>query len=348
MLPDGRRVKISADSEAQLREQRDTVLLDRQHRKLGLPGLLSTRAPTLVKMIKAYRREHDELAARGGLGAATLDHYYQCTAGVLAWLAEERLEHLRPGELDDRLVKRYASWREGRKLTKKARRPASDVQVRKDLVLLVRVYRWAGEERRWAVPKNLRRHKGGKRILAAPKLFAWLDAMSVGTLERTLAEAAITTSLRPSDLFALELDQVDLEERVFTLVTQKDRKTLIIPFGEELEAHLRAWLKRRQPTLHHRLLFHLEGRPVTSQTLRRRYAAASEAVSIDPPIEYLGGLRNSIAAYLVDAGVPLNHVQLLLGHTDPRTTQGYIKGFTPMKLLRELAGKVERVRGKGE
>jgi integrase len=342
-LPDGRRVKISADSEAALREQRDTVLLDRQHRKLGLPGLLRRR-PLLDTVIRDFLSAHDDRARAGTLAQGTVDHYYQCSDGWRIWLREERLDSLEAADLTDSHVQRYIAWRLGRKLTKKASRLPSDVQVRKDLTQLRRVLSWAGIERRWSIPRTLRRNKGGKRIITPDQLFAFLDAMPEGSLERTLAEVGIATGMRPSDIDALELGSVDLESRIFRLVTKKDRKVLVIPFEDHLARHLGLWLERRMATVTHSKLFHLAGRPVDRHTVRGRFRKASKAAGIEPPLEFVGSLRNALVAYLRDEGASWDDLSDFLGHTNVRTTRDYARAYVSLKRKREVARQVEKLR----
>lgn len=68
---------------------------------------------------------------------------------------------------------------------------------------LVRVYRWAGVERRWAIPRTLRRRKEGKRIVTPEQLFAFLDAGDErgGVVSRPAASTA-SSSVHPHRLRA--------------------------------------------------------------------------------------------------------------------------------------------------
>jgi integrase len=342
-LPDGRRVKISADSEAALREQRDTVLLDRQHRKLGLPGLLRRR-PLLDNVMRDFLRAHEERVRAGTLAQGTIDHYYQCSDGWRIWIREEGLEALEAEALTDGHVQRYIAWRLGRKLTRKSSRLPSDVQVRKDLTQLRRVLLWAGIERRWSIPRTLRRNKGGKRIITPAQLFAFLDVMPEGSLERTLAEVGIATGMRPSDIDALELGSVDLESKLFRLVTRKDHKVMVIPFEDHLARHLGLWLERRRATMNHSKLFHLAGRPVDRHTVRGRFRKASKAAGIEPPLEFVGSLRNAFVAYLREDGASWDDLSDFLGHTNVRTTQDYARAYVSLKRRRAVAARGEAMR----
>ncbi|HVS03068.1 MAG TPA: site-specific integrase [Thermoanaerobaculia bacterium] len=339
----GKRVKETFATLEQAVQFRDAVELDAKLRKHGLPGLIRAR-PALVAIIRDFLEAHELRVRAKTLADGTLLSYHQRTAGVVQWVTQElRLPGLCADEVDDGLVARYIGWRVGRKLGKKATRVPTKVMVRKDLGLLSRIYRWAGVERRWSIPRNLPRSHGGKRVLEPEQVFAFLDAMPVGSLERTVAEHAIATGMRPSDIFATREDQIDLEEGLLRFVAQKTGKVQVIPFGEDLVEHFRAWRRSRPPAVSG-LLYHVQGRKVTASTLRKRFRRAATAAKIDPPLEYIGGARNALISWLLDAGESPYAVAAMVGHEDLRTTMGYQRRYLPMKALRRVAGRVAGMR----
>lgn len=316
--------------------------LDAAHRKHGLPPLIRRR-PVLAVVIERFRKDGDQRVIAGTLADSTLTSYYQRTDGILGWLEDRGTPGMFAEELDDHLIAEYVHWRIGRPLTKKARRAPTDVMTRKDLALLSRIYRWAGIERRWTIPRNLRRSHGGKRVLEPAKFFAFLDAMEKASLERTVGELALSTGLRFANIRALQLEEIDFSDRVIRTTSAKTRRPLTVAFSEDLADHLRAWLKNRKPAVT-RLLFHLDARPLQPGSLRRRFRAASKAAGIDPPIEYIGGARNAFIAYLLESGVHVEDVAAFVGHSDPRVTLGYSKAYLPLAALRRVADKIARLR----
>jgi len=321
---------------------RDLVEVDGALRRHGLPGITQERR-RLVDLVEAFREEADARALEGSLRASTAEAYRKQTAGPLKWLLESGRETVNAAELDDRAVAAYVAWRRGRRLSDDARRPAGSVQVRKDLVMLRRVYGWAAVEPAWRIPRHLPRSTGGKRVVPRTQLFAWLDAMPRGSLQRTVAELAIATGMRPGDIYALEFDQVDLANKLITFAAAKTGRAQVVPIGDELHAHLEAWLRERMPAITRRL-FHLRGLPLTDQTLRSRFRTASKAAAIEPPLQYLGVARNAVIAWLLEAGQDPYAVARLVGHSQLATTMGYQRAYLPLDALRRATGALSDMR----
>ena len=184
-----------ADTEDAAIEIRDAFRLDGSLRKYGLPGLIR-REPALLALIDAFL----DAPHLRDLAPATVDHYRYCLAGFRVFLRDEaRNEAITAAAFDDLLVGRYRRWRTSRRLTEKARKIPSDVQVSKDLTILAMVYRYARVAQPWRMPRRIQRNLGGKRIPALEQFLAFLEAMPEGSLERTFAECLANTGMRPID-----------------------------------------------------------------------------------------------------------------------------------------------------
>jgi integrase/recombinase XerD len=171
-----------------------------------------------------------------------------------------------------------------------------------------------------ALPKSLT-EEDVESLLSAPDTN---DAL--GFRDRTMLELLYATGLRVSELVALELSQVNLQQGVVR-VTGKGGKERLVPLGEEALN----WLER---FIRHERVEITNGRPVDAIFPTRRGAAMTRQAfwqlikrytvkaNINKPLSP-HTLRHAFATHLINHGADLRVVQLLLGHSNLSTTQIY-------------------------
>lgn len=162
------------------------------------------------------------------------------------------------------------------------------------------------------------------RLLEAPD-----PATPLGRRDRALLEFLYGTAVRVAEAVALDLGDLDLEDRT-SLVTGKGRKQRLVPLGskavEAIRAYLPDRLALRQPGRDDGALFlNARGRRLTRQgvwTIVRNAArrAAIPSGRVSPHV-----LRHSAATHMVEGGADLRTVQELLGHASISTTQVYTR-----------------------
>jgi integrase/recombinase XerD len=144
--------------------------------------------------------------------------------------------------------------------------------------------------------------------------------------DRAMLETLYSTGLRVSELVALRVSDIDLEEG-FVRCRGKGSKDRIVPLGSLARAYLLRYLNeaRSRFTTHADdgcLFLTARGRGMTRvafwQLLRRRSIEASIAVPLSPHT-----LRHSFATHLLDGGADLRSIQEMLGHSQIGTTQIY-------------------------
>jgi len=147
--------------------------------------------------------------------------------------------------------------------------------------------------------------------------------------DRAFLELLYGSGLRVSELFALDLEAVNLRA-CEVRVLGKGRKERIVPIsGKALEA-LEAYLPRRPELCHPKtgfydaeaLLLTRRGRRLgvrRIQLLVQRYGA----LGAGRPDLHPHALRHSCATHLLEGGADLRVIQELLGHSSLSTTQRY-------------------------
>jgi integrase/recombinase XerC len=172
----------------------------------------------------------------------------------------------------------------------------------------------------------------------------------LGRRDRAILELFYASGLRLSELVAIDLEDLNLSDRMVR-VMGKGGKERLVPFNQSTLSAIRAWMndraaitatkdtkpatKRAKPTkrVDHRLgrkkpdtrdaLFinyrgtRLTGRSV-DRLLRRYVAQCSTRIGISPH-----ALRHSFATHLLQRGADLRAIQELLGHARLSTTQRY-------------------------
>lgn len=172
----------------------------------------------------------------------------------------------------------------------------------------------------------------------------------LGRRDRAILELFYASGLRLSELVAIDLEDINLSERMVR-VMGKGGKERLVPFNQSTLSAIKAWMKDRELLLVSRRkpeppraiakrgvspkrpraakadtrdpLFinyrgsRLTGRSVDRQ-LRRYVAQCSTRLGISPH-----ALRHSFATHLLQRGADLRAIQELLGHARLSTTQRY-------------------------
>ncbi|MBK8469898.1 MAG: tyrosine recombinase XerC [Actinomycetales bacterium] len=143
--------------------------------------------------------------------------------------------------------------------------------------------------------------------------------------DRAILEMLYASGVRVSELTALDVDDIDLNDQVVR-VMGKGSKERVVPFGDPAARAVQAWLARRPSMLAASsgaaLFVGRRGRRVDPRQVRevvhRLIAQVPGAPDLGPH-----GLRHSTATHLLDGGADLRVVQELLGHASLATTQIY-------------------------
>ncbi len=144
--------------------------------------------------------------------------------------------------------------------------------------------------------------------------------------DRTMLELLYATGMRVSELVALDVESVDLEQgsvRCFG----KGSKERVVPIHARAVRYLRSYLEEARPRMAGRasggsLFLNQRGGRLSRQglwlILKRYVRLANITRKLTPHT-----LRHSFATHLLQGGAPLRHVQELLGHASITTTQVY-------------------------
>ena len=142
--------------------------------------------------------------------------------------------------------------------------------------------------------------------------------------DRAMLELLYSSGLRLSELVALNMDSVDLEDAVVT-VTGKGGKTRRVPVGRYALAALGDWRVQR-PQLagagESALFVSRSGCRISGRSVQERVRLWAIKSGIGTHV-HPHMLRHSFATHILESSGDLRAVQELLGHSDISTTQVY-------------------------
>lgn len=161
------------------------------------------------------------------------------------------------------------------------------------------------------------------------KLLDLDDPSPLGRRDRSILELLYATGLRASELCGLDVDDVDLDDRLLRTVG-KGRTERQIPFGRVAARATRAYLDVRQGWLAaaedggdpEALYLTPGGGRLGTNGLRAMVKRRLRESAVDKDVTP-HALRHSFATHLLNAGADLRAIQELLGHASLGTTERY-------------------------
>ncbi len=159
------------------------------------------------------------------------------------------------------------------------------------------------------------------RLLAAP---SGGDARALR--DRALLELFYSSGLRVSELAALSLQQVNLEQG-FVRVFGKGSKERVVPIGTKAADAMQTYLQSGRPQLVKKktgsqVFLNPRGTALSRVALWMIVKKNAERAGITKSVKP-HGLRHSFATHLLSGGADLRAIQEMLGHASISTTQIY-------------------------
>lgn len=158
-------------------------------------------------------------------------------------------------------------------------------------------------------------------LLAAPKGQSLLE-----TRDRAILELFYASGLRLSELVALNLDQVDLENKLVR-VLGKGNKERMVPVGQKALDALKTYLQKRITFLNGKpdqkgIFLNKSGDRISARAVERLIEKYLKVTGIQKKVTpHI--LRHTFATHLLNNGADMRGIQELLGHASLSTTQRY-------------------------
>jgi integrase/recombinase XerD len=182
------------------------------------------------------------------------------------------------------------------------------------------------------------------RCLSDGQLKQVLASLSLSTpcafRDRAIVWCLSTLGLRPGEVAALQLDDIDWRQGTIRLRTRKTGRGAVLPLPRDAGRAIVDYLRQERPRTDERRLFVQQlgrriGAPISRGVVTGAVARALRRAGIDSPIAGAYVFRHTLASRMVRRGASLKEVADLLGHRCLDTTTIYAK--LDLTSLREVA-----------
>jgi len=181
---------------------------------------------------------------------------------------------------------------------------------------------------------QLKRPRLDKKIpiyLSVDEMFHLLDEINNEQLptrypirEKTILELLYATGVRCSELIAIRLCDIDMENKTIRIYG-KGKKERIVLFGQKAKEQLLSYFQYERPAWHDRqeaLFLNYRHQQLTSRSIQRIVKMFRAFLKVERPITP-HKIRHSFATHLLNQGVDLRMIQELLGHKTLTSTEKY-------------------------
>jgi integrase/recombinase XerD len=167
------------------------------------------------------------------------------------------------------------------------------------------------------------------------------------TRDRAMILVLLRTGIRIGELLRLRVSDVYLPERKIHLVVgEKNRTGRVVYLGVDACQALQEWIQRREEE--RPLLFYGQGRNTLSYTAARvMFRRYLEKAGISEKGYSLHGLRHTCATELLNAGMRIECLQQVLGHSNLEQTRRYAR-LTDKTREEEYFRAMARIEGREE
>lgn len=170
------------------------------------------------------------------------------------------------------------------------------------------------------IPRS-RRQKSLPNVLSREELSSLFEVTS-NTKHKCLLMLLYSGGLRLNEVVNLKISDIDSKRMLIRVEKGKGKKDRYTLLSEKMLEELRAYYKRYRPNIY---LFNGAdplGR-LSVGSVQRIFTKAKKKRGIKKKVS-VHTLRHCFATHLIEDGVSISKVQLLMGHTDIRTTSRYL------------------------
>ncbi len=140
--------------------------------------------------------------------------------------------------------------------------------------------------------------------------------------ERAVIEVLYASGVRIKELTEIKREDINWPERMIIIPNGKHKKERIVLFTQECAEHLKSYLNERDDELPFVFVNTSKTGSMCTRIIQKKFKYYSNKLNIHLTPHTL---RHTFAAHLAMKGMPLECIQVLLGHNGPHQTQLYAR-----------------------
>jgi integrase len=183
--------------------------------------------------------------------------------------------------------------------------------------LYLQVLDWNTLDLEVVLPKRAQRIP---ELLARAEVEAILDACTQARY-RSMLMLAYGCGLRLTEVLAVRVADIDSERQLLHVRQGKGAKDRLVPLSPTLLVQLRAYWRLYRPA--DWLFAGRTGVPLSTTSLQKAYTRAKAQAGVTK-VGGIHALRHAYATHQLAAGLPVERLQRLMGHTSIHTTLRYV------------------------
>lgn len=148
---------------------------------------------------------------------------------------------------------------------------------------------------------------------------------------------ALETGLRKGDLLRLKWSSINLAEGLVSVRTGKTGQDVVIPMSRACREALEECKAR--PIVGRQVFVTEDGKPVSLGTVKRHFALAKRLAGITRRLRF-HDLRHTFGSQLASAGVPLQVIAKVLGHSSIQMSERYAR--PSLESLKSVANALDQ------
>ena len=175
------------------------------------------------------------------------------------------------------------------------------------------------------LPKETLTIDEGLRLLDQPNL-----STLTGIRDRAVLEVFYSTGIRLDELSSLTIFDADLSGAMLRVRMGKGKKDRVVPLGKHAVRFLREYVSKVRPHFtrknkkDRRLFMDAFGKPLSKQMVSISIRSYARAAGIEKKVT-AHTFRHTFATQLIRGGADIAAVQKMLGHSDLKTTEVYLR-----------------------